>query len=484
MAVQGAPDPKKAAMDLLAAICQEKAGNDNHIACQKERKKAFDDYLASGGTAADKKKMNDAIKKTRWFTVFPGDPTWGPVTNVTTGGARGGVIHQTTGSTEQDLDTGLLRATAFHYVNQTTVVIAGVDHGENGVFLLYFDEDGDALLDAETRQELFTTSLLRGGVELTQDIATGDLLAFEAERNNVFRVSDFDGDGIPETVHGAPATAPSANLENAYAFEVSESGQELYGRYFGEDDAFADDEVLAFSDLDGDGFFETEEVLPVFTSAMFATAFVGMPEDGQVKAVLSAPALAFVEVHCVDEQGRELEFLGSGQADEHGRIGLTLTRPLMLGNLVATHDLTNGMISQPVDVLPSATSTLIPRSVSLAASTGGAQVLRFHGGAENAGRNYLLLGSLSGVLPGTEVSGLHLPLNWDAYTDATLHLANTGSFVNTLGLLDDQGEAICAVGFGPLSSAVAGRSLYHALVVLDGESPLRVSNPVALTIVP
>lgn len=484
MFVQSAPDPKKAAKDMLDAICKNKQGNDNHIACQKERKAAFDTFLASGGTAADKKAMNDAIKKTRWFTIFPNNPNWGPITAVTTGGSTGGKVEQTTGSTSQTLDTGLLRATDVYYVAEHVAIVAGVDAGETGVLLLYLDRDQDALLDADSRTELVVSDLLRGGIALTPDPSSGDLLAFGAEDNEVYRLQDLDGDGIPETLSDSPATAVSANLENIYALDLSDGGRELYGRLFGNDDAFADAEMVRFSDTDGDGFFESETVLNVAATTVFSTAFVGMPEDGQWTAELSAPSLAFVEVWCVDEGGRTLQFLGDGQANARGTVTVSFPRSLMLGDLVATRDLVNGIVSQPVEVQPSGSSTLVPDVPSLSATTGGAQALAFDGGRELAGQGYLLLGSLSGTIPGFELAGLHVPLTPDAYTAATLELAGSGPFVNTSGTLDDQGRATAGVRFGPLAPAVVGRGLYHAMVVFGDNGPLFVSNPVVLTVTP
>jgi subtilisin family serine protease len=65
-----------------------------------------------------------------------------------------------------------------------------------------------------------------------------------------------------------------------------------------------------------------------------------------------------------------------------------------------------------------------------------------HGGAANANRKYMMLGSVTGSAPGTLLpGGLVLPINWDLFTNLTIQLTNTPLFQNFSGTLDGNGNA-------------------------------------------
>lgn len=110
-------------------------------------------------------------------------------------------------------------------------------------------------------------------------------------------------------------------------------------------------------------------------------------------------------------------------------------------------------------------------SVDLDAITSGAPtVVDFNiaGGTENAGRLYLILGSLSGTSPGLPISpGVTLPLNVDAFTDANLQLLNTPFFPGFFGVLGADGEATAQFdSLGPLDVAFAGLTMTFAGMTL------------------
>ena len=73
---------------------------------------------------------------------------------------------------------------------------------------------------------------------------------------------------------------------------------------------------------------------------------------------------------------------------------------------------------------------------------GGVVNLYIDAGSSHAGRNYFVLGSVSGTTPGTALpTGETLPLNWDLFTDITLAYANTPLFADFTGTLDVDGKA-------------------------------------------
>jgi FG-GAP repeat len=104
---------------------------------------------------------------------------------------------------------------------------------------------------------------------------------------------------------------------------------------------------------------------------------------------------------------------------------------------------------------------------TLSTSAGGTQSLTLDAGSQHAGKIYLLLGSLSGTVPGTVVDGVNVPLNYDALTQFTLSNPNTPPYFNSLGVLDASGKANASIQIpgGAFSSGVVAN---HAFIVLNG----------------
>ena len=109
-------------------------------------------------------------------------------------------------------------------------------------------------------------------------------------------------------------------------------------------------------------------------------------------------------------------------------------------------------------------------------------------GSAHAGKDYALLGTKSGITPGSVLAGgVWLPLNQDSFTAKTLHHAGSGNLVGFAGQLDSLGNATARLRTNPASNpALIGRTLYFAFVIID---PLTgyaefASNPVPVEIFP
>lgn len=135
----------------------------------------------------------------------------------------------------------------------------------------------------------------------------------------------------------------------------------------------------------------------------------------------------------------------------------------------------------------------VPRTLwtdgdSLSQAAGGSVGFQLVAGSAQAGQQYFVLGSVSGTAPGFSKSGVHVPLNWDVYTDLTLTLANTAVLTNTFGLLNGSGRASASLNTTPgmLPASAIGVVLQHAALATDaGTSKLTwASNAVAITVVP
>jgi hypothetical protein len=101
--------------------------------------------------------------------------------------------------------------------------------------------------------------------------------------------------------------------------------------------------------------------------------------------------------------------------------------------------------------------------------TAGGQVdFTLRAGAAHAGRMYLLLGTLSGTVPGQTAGAVHVPLNSDFWFMATLGAPNSPVLVNTLGNLDAAGAATAALVLPPgVATVLIGLTAHHAYVVYD-----------------
>ncbi|MEZ5977254.1 MAG: hypothetical protein R3F34_03445 [Planctomycetota bacterium] len=106
------------------------------------------------------------------------------------------------------------------------------------------------------------------------------------------------------------------------------------------------------------------------------------------------------------------------------------------------------------------------RDVSIA--TPFPQNLHLRATDAHAGDIWYFMGSATGTSPGTfdPVSGLTLPLNYDAYTQLLLGTGFT--FSGWFGQLDPNGEGEAAFVLpGGVSSSFAGKVLHHAYLVFD-----------------
>ncbi|MHC4942350.1 MAG: hypothetical protein ACYTG7_04960, partial [Planctomycetota bacterium] len=115
--------------------------------------------------------------------------------------------------------------------------------------------------------------------------------------------------------------------------------------------------------------------------------------------------------------------------------------------------------------------------------SGGTVNFLLEAGASNAGRKYLLLGSVSGMEPGYPLPGglETLPLNWDGITQTILLLLNTAVFTDFLGTLDGAGLAAAQLNAPPLPAGSAGATLCFAFCL---NSPFDfASNPALIEIV-
>ncbi|MDA0373409.1 MAG: integrin alpha [Planctomycetota bacterium] len=124
--------------------------------------------------------------------------------------------------------------------------------------------------------------------------------------------------------------------------------------------------------------------------------------------------------------------------------------------------------------------TLVGDAFRIPLSTGGIQTLTLDFGTTSAGQTFVMLGALSGVVPGTQIGTLHLPLNADPYTLSML--GGVSLTLPQVGTLDAFGRATSRFALPPgLPSGLAGWTFHHAALTLDPSGVADVSQAVPVT---
>lgn len=98
-------------------------------------------------------------------------------------------------------------------------------------------------------------------------------------------------------------------------------------------------------------------------------------------------------------------------------------------------------------------------------SVGGSIGITLNAGSIHSGREYLMLGSISGTAPGIPLPGgvVIMPLNWDLFTEIVIKLINSPVFTGFHGILDANGTANASFNTnGALPPGSAGMTLFFA----------------------
>jgi predicted outer membrane repeat protein len=129
------------------------------------------------------------------------------------------------------------------------------------------------------------------------------------------------------------------------------------------------------------------------------------------------------------------------------------------------------------------TVALHPDTHVMPASTGGTVNFTLTAGVENAHRKYILIGGVSGTIPGKMLPGGYviLPINFDWFSQYVMTYLNTVIFTNFLGTLDSEGNSWAQLNLPTLLPTVVGLKMNFAYAC---NNPFDfVSNAVAIEII-
>lgn len=179
---------------------------------------------------------------------------------------------------------------------------------------------------------------------------------------------------------------------------------------------------------------------------------------------------------------REGDLFEKGYTDSNGDVTLHIS-PFIAGDFSVTVTHPNYL---PVEGTATVTGDgqLMYDASSISARVGGTVNFDLDAGVSNANRNYILLGSISGTMPGTSLPGgmETIPLNFDTFTDLVMINLNSSVFVDFLGQLDAMGQATAQLNAPQLSAGLAGTIMDFAFAL---NAPWNfASNAVAVTVLP
>ena len=122
---------------------------------------------------------------------------------------------------------------------------------------------------------------------------------------------------------------------------------------------------------------------------------------------------------------------------------------------------------------------------ALSEAAGGKVSLTLNGDGANAGRDYVMVGAVTGTNPGNALPGgmIILPLNWDLFTDFVIAKINSSIFSNFMGALDLSGKSLAVFDtLGTLPPGMAG--VYISFAYAVGRPWDFASNPINVEVVP
>ena len=85
-------------------------------------------------------------------------------------------------------------------------------------------------------------------------------------------------------------------------------------------------------------------------------------------------------------------------------------------------------------------------------------------------------------MPGVVLTGIHIPLRPDLYTDIAIGAVNSNTFTKFRGTLSATGTATASLNVPANLQIPSGFKLYHAYIVYDGTTRqiFTSSNPVSV----
>ncbi len=341
-------------------------------------------------------------------------------------------------------------------------------------------------------------------------------------------LGDVDGDGIPDYAVGAPNsdwTIAEGNPPSRVHVYSGMFGNELY-RIEGKRPSDSFGSTLAGTDdVDGDGIQDLlvgapggtyaslhsgatgkliHELVPSF--AVDGPGYCGFGQsvsqggdwdgDGVRDLLVGVPGMQEpLTFKCAGDRGRVLVY--SARSGELIQVHEGLVGDSLGFSVAGFEDVTGDGVDEIIVGAPNGFSNYVsvlsrakmslqvrPPFLKISKTLAGAVNFKLNAGQENGGLTYWMLGSASGIEPGSLGTGV-LPLVMDSYFAATLFNPSQQAFVDFRGELGPAGRANAKLNLASgLDPSLAGASLFHAFAVFGPAGDLAfVSNPVSTLLI-
>lgn len=296
--------------------------------------------------------------------------------------------------------------------------------------------------------------------------------AFESLGLAVAGAGDVDGDGSGDVVAGAPFHGGGGVDRGLVRAFSGASGASLWTATGQDDFEWSGWSVAAAGDVDGDGLGD------VLIGAPFALGGAqGLLDVGAARALSGTDGSVLWEAEG-DSSQSQFGWSVAGLGDLNGD---------GVPDLVAGADQASQGASTPgaARVLSGAPGGLSFEEHLASLSAGASFGIELDAGVANAGNLYLLLGTASGIDPGLDIDGSHLPLNFDVYTQHSLVNPNSVPLLGSFSLLSGMGKAAPTFNLpSGTNPGLAGLQLHHAFVVFGALGVEYVSLPVPVNLLP
>lgn len=300
---------------------------------------------------------------------------------------------------------------------------------------------------------------------------------------------DIDADGVPDIAIGAPyatlggvtesgyvavvrGTAALPGVETTDAALLGPSGFRVLSNLPEQAGTSVD-----FGDLNDDGisdlFFGSDAASPNGNASGRAHVIYGGVSVGasgviDQNTLSTSQGIRFNGATALDRVG--FSIASAGDLDGNGRDDLVISAPTADPNGSTSAGTTYLIHGKP--------NALGGDKTVISLAVGGSQSLYLRAGIANAGKQYVILGSMTGVTPGVNFGITHFPLNIDVYTTIVATYFNTFVYTGFLGSLDANGNASASFNLPPGITGVPPHLLlHHAYLVLNpAQFPIFASN--------
>jgi hypothetical protein len=128
------------------------------------------------------------------------------------------------------------------------------------------------------------------------------------------------------------------------------------------------------------------------------------------------------------------------------------------------------------------TLTLTANTSTISIANGGTQTLSINAGVDRKNNTYWVFGSATSTMPGVVLTGIHIPLRPDVYTDIAIAAVNGKEFKDFKRTLSATGTATASLNVPAKLPIPVGFKLYHSYIVYHGTSGqiFTSSNPVSV----